>query len=473
VNYLSRLWTFLKVLIPLGLITILAVSSGWRAFERELFKASQALESNDSWQASLAFAQAAEYFPSRTELWEQAGISALQAGKHEIAKSYLERVENPSALSSQGLIAMGDIADHQGETQTAIEYWEEALTTADNYELHFRLADSHYQQGELEKAVLHQTSIVELNPTDSSTNLQLGLMLAGLNPEASLAYLSHAVDLDPQLSSRINPLIRNIRSAQRSEDASYAYVSAGQSLASIEEWSLAEFALSKATQLNPEYAEAWAYLGEARQNIGEDGFAELDEALQIDPESVAANTLMALYWQRRDQYALALIYLHSAAKLDHLNPALQAEIGNTLGLLGNLSAAESHYLSAVDLAPKDPTYWQILAKFYIRYETKLRAEGLAAARQAVILDQEDPASLDAMAQIYLLMESPHIARRFLDRALASDSSYAPAHLHLGLVHIIIGESLQAYQQFSLAKDLSIPGSPTADLADRLLETHIP
>ena len=91
----------------------------------------------------------------------------------------------------------------------------------------------------------------------------------------------------------------------------------------------------------------------------------------------------------------------------------------------------------------------------------------------MILDQDDPASLDAMAQIYLLMESPHIARRFLDRALASDRFYAPAHLHLGLVHIIIGDSLQAYQQFSLAKDLSIPGSPTADLADRLLETHFP
>jgi len=473
VKYLSRSWIFLKVLVTLGLITILGVSSGWRAFDRELYKAAKAIESNDSWQASLAFANAAELVPSRIDLWEQAGVFALQAGEHQIAKLYLERVESTSTLSSQGLLTLGDIANHEGETKTAIGYWEKSQTIDGSYEIHFRLADLYYQLGDLENAVLHQTSLVELNPTNRSTNLQLGLMLAALNPEASLAYLSLAVDLDPELASRITPLIRNIRSAQRSDDASYAYVSAGQSLASIEEWSLAEYALSKAIQLNPEYPEAWAYLGEARQNIGEDGFAELDEALQIDPDSLAANTLMALYWQRQKRHDLALIYLHSAAKLDDLNPALQAEIGNTLGLLGNLSSAESHYLRAVDLAPNDPTYWQILASFYIKYETKLREEGLAAARQAVILDQDDPASLDAMAQIYLLMESPHIARRFLDRALASDRTYAPAHLHLGLVHIIIGDSLQAYQQFSLAKDLSIPGSPTADLADRLLETHFP
>jgi tetratricopeptide (TPR) repeat protein len=450
VKYISRLWIFLRVLISLGLITLLGVSSGWRAFDREIYKASKALESNDSWGASLAFAQAAELSPSRNDLWEQAGIYALQAGEHQIAQSFLERVESRSELSSPGLVAMGDIAHHKGEDQIAIGYWEKALSTDDNYELHFRLADSYYQLGDLEKAVQHQTSLVELDPMDSSTNLQLGMMLTALEPESSLAYLSHALDLDP-----------------------HAFVSAAQSLASIEEWTLAEFALSKATQLNPEYAEAWAYLGEARQHVGKDGFADLEKALLIEPDSIAVNTLMALYWQRQERHDLALVYLHSAAIVDHNNPALQAEIGNTLGLLGNITSAESHYIRAVDLAPKDPTYWRILANFYIRYETKLREEGLAAARQAVILDQNDPASLDAMAQIYLLMESPHIARRFLDRSLAADHAFAPAHLHLGLVHIMNGDTLQAFQQFSLAKEFSKPGSPTANLADRLLETHFP
>jgi tetratricopeptide (TPR) repeat protein len=473
VNHLHRVWIAAKVLVILGLITFLGASSDWRAFNRNLNKADKAVASDDSRAASLAYARAAWDAPWRYDLWEQAGLYSLLSGERQIAKSYLERVEGESDLTPQGLMAMGDIADLEGETQMAIGYWEDALAVEDQYELHFRLADAYFQLGDLENAAVHQTSLVDLNPTSVEHNLQLGMILAALDPEAAPAYLSHAVDLDPELSERLSPLVRSIRSSQRSPDPAYAFVSAGQSLASMEEWSLAEVALSKATQLNPEFADAWAYLGEARQQLGEDGFDDLETALQLDPDSIPANTLVALYWQRQEQYDMALVYIHSAANLDPLNPALEAEIGNTLGLLGNLSSAETHYVRAVEMAPNDPTYWQILANFYIRYESNLREDGLAAARQAVILAPDDPASLDAMAQIYLLMESPHIARRFLERALTADSTYAPAHLHMGLVHIMNGNTLESFQKITLAKELSTPGSPTAELADRLLETHFP
>jgi tetratricopeptide (TPR) repeat protein len=465
VNHLHLLWVYTKVLVILGLLTLFGVSSDWRPFDRELNKARTAVSADASSEASLAYAQAAAYAPWRYDLWEQAGIYALKAGKPQFAKSLFERVEQESSLSAQGLMAMGDIADLEGQTRLALGYWGKALSRQDSYDLHFRLANAYYQQGDLENAVVHQASLVKFNPTNIDHNLQLGMMLAALDPEAAPAYLSHAVDLDPALSENLTPLIRSIRTSQRSDDPSYAYVSAGQSLASMGEWSLAVVALTKATELNPEYADAWAYLGEARQQIGEDGIDNLDTALQLDPETIAGNTLMALYWQRQQRYDLALIYIHSAARLDPLNPALQAEIGNTLGLLGNLTSAESHYLRAVDLAPNNPTYWQLLANFYIRHELNLH--------EAVILAPDDPTSLDAMAQIYLLMESPHIARRFLERALASDSGYAPAHLHMGLVFIMNGDTIRSFQKFNLAKDLSPPGSPTAELADRLLDTHFP
>jgi len=98
---------------------------------------------------------------------------------------------------------------------------------------------------------------------------------------------------------------------------------------------------------------------------------------------------------------------------------------------------------------------------------------LAAAREAVIRDPEDSASLDAIAQIYLLLDSPFIARRFLERAIAADDNFAPAHLHLGLIHILEGNTLEAFQQFFIAKTLSPPGSQTAVQATRLLETYFP
>ncbi len=452
---------------------LLGVSSDWRMLDQQLYKARNAIASNDNWQASLAFAQAAQHAPWRNDFWEQAGIYALQAGNPDAAKSYLELAEKSNQLSPPGLIALGDVAKFEGDLQNAIQYWEKALLEGKEEGLHSRLAEAYNQIGELDNAIPHQTALVELDPTDSSINYRLGLMLAATQPEASLAYLSLAAELEPQLSSEINALVRNIRSAQNSADPSYLFVSAGQSLASIGEWVLAETALTRATQINPNYADAWAYLGETQQHTGQDGFEQLDTALRIDPDSLAANSLMGIYWQRQERYDLALLYLHGAANIDDHNPAIEAEIGNTLALLGNTSAAESHYRRAAELAPRDATYWQLLANFYIKYEIKLREEGLAAARQAVILDSNDPASLDAMAQIYMLLDSPLIARRFLERALAADDDFAPAHLHLGLIHILEGNRLQAYQQFSLAKSLSEQDSQTAQHAKRLLETYFP
>ena len=460
--------------VPLIIVMLLGVSSGWRMIDRQLYRARKAIEANDSQRASLALVQAAQYAPWRKDLWEQAGIYALQDGQHQTAKSYFLRVDNPSDLSTAGLTALGDIAQFEGDLKYAIQLWEEALTAGNgDIELHTRLAEAYQQLGDLDNAIQHLIELVELNPTDSASNYQLGLMLAATQPESALAYLSLAAELDPELSSNTKALTGNIRFARNIDDPSYPLLSAGQSLASIEEWELAEIALSKATQLNPEYADAWAYLGEALQHTDQNGLEELEKALSIDPNSVAANTLMGLYWQRQERYDLALIYLHAAAKLDDLNPALQAEIGNTLGLLGNISAAESHYRRAAALAPNDSTYWRILANYHIKYETKIREEGLAAARQAVIQDPEDPASLDAMAQIYLLLDSPFIARRFLERAIAADDNFAPAHLHLGLIHILEGDTLQAFQQFSIAKTLSPLGSQTAEQATRLLETYFP
>jgi hypothetical protein len=42
-----------------------------------------------------------------------------------------------------------------------------------------------------------------------------------------------------------------------------------------------------------------------------------------------------------------------------------------------------------------------------------------------------------------------------------------------LVHIMNGDPLRAFQELSLAKELAIPDSPIAELADRLLKSHFP
>ena len=445
-----------------------------RIMKQALHRAQVAIQSGSSENASVALSQAAAYAPWRYDLWEQAGILALKAGKAETAKSYLEQVRTKQELSAEGMQTMGDILDFEGDLRSAILYWENAQNAgSENLTLHWKLASAYRQLGYVEAAIQQLKMLLERGTGDAYINYNLGLLLAASDPEAAPAYLTLAAELNPELSSKSQEIIGGIRSARRAEDQAYLFTSSGQALAAIEEWDLAAYALSKAVEFDPDFAEAWAYLGEAYQQINQGGFNELNKALELDPNSVVGNLLMALYWQRHDKFGLALINLHTAANQNPQNPVLQAEIGNTLALLGNFSAAEIHYQRAVDLAPRDPKYWQVLANFYIKYDLDLRESGLSAARQAVILAPEDASSLDVMAQVYILLDHPLIARRFLARAIEADPVYAPAQLHLGIIYLMEGKNRQAYQQLTFAKSLAPENSQTAEQARRLLESNFP
>jgi tetratricopeptide (TPR) repeat protein len=474
VNVLRRFSIIIRVLAPMILIPLLGISSRWRAMEEALHIANEANKVNDSLRASQALIQALQYSPWREDLREQTGTLSTENGNFQTAQESLQKVNETGNLPAAELTALGDAAQSAEDFQAAVQHWQVALEAGGKPdELHSRLAVAYRQLGDFDKAIQHQSQLVKLNPLDAESNYTLGLMLAASQPETALAYLTLATELDPALSDRSSSIASKIRSARIRDDQSYLLVSSGQALASIGEWELAVNAFSKAADLNPEYADAWAYLGEAVGQIGQDGSAQLERALTIDPNSISANTLMGLYWQRAERYDLALVYLYAAAQADDHNPALQAEIGNTLGLLGNLSDAEKYYLRAVEFAPRDPTFWQSLANFYIRYEIKLSEEGLQAARQAVILDQSNPTSLDLLGQIYLLLDSPLIARRFILRALESDPEFLPANLHLGLIYILEGKTLEAYQRFSLVRSLAPEDSLVYEQARRLLDTHFP
>lgn len=470
----KRLSILVRILLPLLFIPMLGISAQFRDLANTLFSSREAIENRRYGSASVGIARAAQYLPWRMDLWEQAGILAQESGDNLAAQTYLRRVADSNELSKNGYVALGDAENMLGDQESAIKYWEAALRMdVDDFEIHSRLAKIFNQLGKIDAQIIHQKALVEINPTDPALNYELGLLLAASQPESALAYLSLASESDASFATSALSLFRDIRSARFAEDQSYLLANSGQSLASIGEWDLAEIALSKSTKLNPEFADAWAYLGEARQQMGNGGLEELQHALEIDPDSVIANTLMGIYWQRQGDFGLALIYLYGAARLDPDNPAIQVEIGNTLANLGNLSSAENHYQRAADMSPRDAQYWRSLANFYIRYEMKLRGEGLAAARQAVLLNPESADSLDLLAQIYLLLDSPYLARRFLQRALAIDPYYPPALVHIGLVNIDEGDKVSAYQHFKLAQEHTQQDSALGEQIRRLLETYFP
>lgn len=461
------------IIISLLLIVVVMVSSEWLPIKRLSYQYQSALDAGDKLAAAGSLAFAAKYSSNPFELLEKAGLLAMEAGDSNSAKFYLQQVRDQHLLSSPGFNILGDIAFQEGNISEAIRLWNDALTIKENEHIYQKLVAAHRQTGNMQSAIQTQRDLVLLEPNNLENNYQLGLMLAVTEPESALAYLALAGESDPPIDPTINSFARELRSALNRGDPAYPFMISGQKMAAMGEWEFALIAFKHATELNPAYAEAWAYLGESLQQTGRDGRKEMENALNIDPGSTAGNTFMAIYWQRLERYDLALVYLYAATKADGKNPALQVEIGNTLGLMGNIPAAEIHYQSATKLEPNNPIYWIALANYYIRYEIDIKGKAAAAARQAVILAPQDPKSLDTLAQIYLLQENPILAERFLERALTNDGNYAPAHLHSGLASILIGDRLGAYQHFHAAISNSNIDSPSYEQARRMLDTYFP
>ncbi len=467
------------ILLRLGLLLVVIILLGAAPRPVEVSHAlaeAQRLLAAERFKGAAAFlAQAARQLPGRADLWELAGRTALQGGDPQAAQAYLDKAAALHPLSSGDLIALGEACQQNGDLICAVRAWGQVQPA--NGDILRRLLDAHRLLRDYPAATADLQALTRLYPAEAALRYQLGLLLAAQRPESALAHLSQAAELDPGLAEAARTVESAVSAARRVDDPAYTLVASGRALAGLEQWELAAEAFRQAALLRPGYAEAWAFLGQARQHLGDaDALRlaqdDLERAFQLDPNSVAASTMLALYWQSQERFDLALEYLLQAARLDPRNPILQVQVGSTRAILGDLPGALQAYQQAVILAPKDPAYPRFLAGFSIKYEYHLRGLGLPAARQAVLLAPDDPANLDVLGQVFFLLDDATSAERFYQRALQADPDFAPAHLHLGLVYLQQGDSQAAVDQFTLASRLA-PGTPAAEQAQRLLDNPVP
>jgi tetratricopeptide (TPR) repeat protein len=466
------------------LILILALFVVMRAYTvtQKVQEARHLLEGNASPEsarrAARLLAEAAENIPWQTDLWEQAGSAALHGADPQSAVGYFTQAESRGGLSAPGRIALGDAYSQMDDLPAAISAWESALQAGGAAgEIYSRLLPTHRSLGDTAATLSDLQALAAAQPDDASLQYQLGLLLAAQQPEAAVEHLKLAAELDPRLAASADLLRRNIHAASLADDLNFTLLEAGRGLGSLEEWELAALAFRQATLNRPDYAEAWAFLGEAIQHLpssetGSNGLAELNKALELDPESLSAHLFLALYWQRQQRLDRAFEALQNAARLYPDNLAVQTELGKTLAMQGELQSALEAYQGAVDLAPDDATAYRQLAEFSLEHKYQVQEVALPAARRLVLLKAGDPASLDIMGQVLLSLGDASNAERYFNRALRSDPQYAPAHLHLGLIYLEQGDRPAAYEEFKLVLDQS-PGTPAAELAQRLLGEYYP
>jgi tetratricopeptide (TPR) repeat protein len=467
-NYLP--WVFFIIVLFLPFIPAFLQHQT----DREIRDARQAASDGEWQSAASKMAAVAARLPQRNDLWQEAGHYAWRAGDSLTALECFQRVA-PGELSLEAQVDLGDIYEQTGDLEGAIRTWSAAWLSDGPAELLApRLFGAYRQRDDLDATLGDLRILAERYPDQPQVLYQFGLMLLVRQPHEAGPYLRRAAELDNRYRLPVDRLLSAFREADAYGNPAFTALQIGRALAVMNEWFLASQAFRYATELQPGFAEGWAYLGQALSHIseGKEGLAEIERALQIDGTSVPANLFLAYYWTGQQRFDLAQQALQKAAERLPDQPLLHVELGNVLAQAGDLPGAHRAYMQAVWLSPNEPLYLHYLAQFSLRYNYALEQTALPAARQAVVLSPYDPEALALMAQVLIQLGDLASAERFLRRALQIDPIYAPVHLHLGVIFLLNNQMALARQQFEYTLQLA-PDASTGQLARNFLERYFP
>jgi tetratricopeptide (TPR) repeat protein len=346
----------------------------------------------------------------------------------------------------------------QGHDRLAARYWTTYLTRRpDDHAARLALALAAVRLADWERARAELESLPE---DDLAAQAWLGLLLLDPDPATGMPHLQRAAE-DPGLAAFLAPVFEAQRLSAASDDPAYRLALLGLALLELAgptesgpqraAATLALRSLLAATHHDPSYADAYAYLGQALDRLGQPNWARaaLDNALQLAPHSPVALTLAGLYWDRHGDSTQARQHYQAAYEQDPGNAVLCLEIAATYAAEGAYTAAETWLFQAVQADPDAPQVWEALAHYYLDTGVGVQESGLPVAARLLELAPQNAHAHDLLGWAYFLVQEDAQAQASLNQALALDPTLAPAHYHLGRLYARQGHydaAAQAYRQ---------------------------
>ncbi len=438
----------------------------------DLYSAQTAMAENKYKDAARLFELAAQRLFWRDDLWEQAGLATYFQANYSGAIHLLEIARTKQSLSPRGWETLGLAYWNNNDHKKALAIWQQGSQTFPNdVPLYDHLAIAYRENGNYvsEQAVLVKRLSLA---SDANAHYQLGLLLTLSDTQRALHELTAASSLDPQFDSAVQTLRAAIAVSDIESNAASRFVDIGRGLGLVDEWGLAEKAFEQAVSADAQNAEAWAWLGEAKQHNGLNGSDDLNRALALNTNDAIVHALRGLYWNRQGNYAQAISEYIQATQIEPNNPAWQASIGDAYARKGDLVSALAAYQKATQIAPNDATYWRLLAMFCSDNNIYILDIGLPAAKQAAQLAPKDPQTLDVLGWSYSNAGLLYNAEQNLKQAIKLAPNLAIAHLHLAENYLRQGNNTSALNELNLTVQLDKNGT-SGQLAAQILKQYFP
>ena len=263
-NRSLRLW--LEIAITCVVVAVLGFLPYPLAVRQGFRDARAAIDAGNSAQAVKSLGKVVELQPWRNDLWQSLGVNALKASDPAAAIIALENARQARTITAEGLVALGNAYLQTGDPTNAARAWKAAINVGGPADEAFqKIYLQQRAQGDLIAAQITLTQWLSRNPNSVDALYEHGLLLTVLEPDKALPMLLDAAQRDAALSNAVETLRKGLNLALTSGDPIMARLQVGRSLGTLGEWDLARVCFEEATQLDPNFADGWAFLGEARQ----------------------------------------------------------------------------------------------------------------------------------------------------------------------------------------------------------------
>ncbi len=465
-NLLSRLARTSILLALLGLIAAPALLSAGA----DLRRADANLAAGNYAEAAADYEHAARLLSWRADLLERAGRAAYAGGDLE---ETIRLLEEAPVLSAEGWADLGNAYFKSNRIEESIRAFQRGIELrGPNAALYRGLVLAYNAQADLENETSALANYLSLAPEDAPARYRFGLLLTLSDSDRALEELQATAQLDPAYDPAFQTMRTALNLASLESDEARRLIVTGRGLGLVQEWSLAREIFQRATSADPKNAEAWAWLGEAKQHLGQDGREELERAEALDPFNANVRALFGLYWKRKDEPKRALAEFQWTAIIEPGNPNWHAALGDAYASVGDLPPALQSYQRAVELAPGDPAFLRLLAIFCAQYNYQVNEAGIPAAQKLITLLPNEASSFDLLGWLNFSAGFPFTAEVNLAEALRLDPGYAPAHLHLGMLYLQLERWGEARAHFAQAQSLD-PDGEVGAMARRLLAQYFP